>query len=79
MEVVFGGFDLCVVEANVGVVGKGQANSVVERQDQLAVDDVISKALGRGKRRGGRLTSRDAEILLEARVLLSVQASGRRE
>ena len=62
MQIVFRKIDLRVVDAHIGVIGEGQANAVVQREDQLAVEDMILEPLWRGQRRRGLLTRADSQV-----------------
>ena len=48
MQIVLRKIDLRLVDAHVRVIGQSQANAVVQRENQLAVDDMIPKPLWPG-------------------------------
>ena len=71
--------NLRAVDVNVGVVGEGQANAVVEGENELAVGDVILESLGRGQRRGRSLTAIEAKRCIQWRSGLRARRSNAEE
>src|SRR5260370_876318 len=70
MEIVLRELDLRMIEPDVGVIGKGQADAVVQREHQLSIRGVILQALRRKERRSGLLAATESEQPLQARRVL---------
>ena len=56
-KIVEGEINLRAVDVNVRIVGEGEANGVVEGENELAIGDVILQTLGRGQWRRNSLAS----------------------
>ena len=66
-KIVQGEINLRAIDVDVRIVGEGEANAVVEGEDELAVGDMIFEALRRGQRRRSSLAGLRAERCLEWR------------
>jgi len=66
-KIVQGEINLRAIDVDVRIVGEGEANAVVEGEDELAVGDMIFEAPRRGQRRRVSLAGLRAERGLEWR------------
>ena len=65
LEIVHRKIDLRTIDANVGIVGKGQTDALVDRENELAVGNVILQPLGRRQLRRTVRPAVEAEPRLE--------------
>src|SRR6516162_4514986 len=74
-EAIRGKIDLRTIDANVRIVGKSQADAVVERENDLAVRNVIHESRRPRQLRRGLRPSAEADGVLEGRTRLRVRGS----
>ena len=75
LETIHRKIDLRTIDANVRIVGKSQTDAVVERQNELAVRNVILEPLRRRQLRRGVRPSAEAERRLDGQTGLRVRRS----
>jgi len=73
LKIVLRGVNLVVVQTDVGIVGKSQANAVVQGKHEFSVDDVVLQILRRKQRRCGFLLATDSQIPFHGRGVLRLR------